>query len=212
MLPYSHEVLVALLAQYNADLWPWQVGVYPVGLLMLYLAARPRRGSDRALSGLLAAAWLWTAGVYFLRYLAPLDFAAPIFAGVFAIQGLLLTWSGALRGKLSFGFNGGVANLAGMLLVALTLAAPPLVVLATDRNMAETQSFAITPLTVSLATLGFLLLTRRAVVHLAIVPLLWTGFEGFRGWYFDAPGRLAAAALALLAVGFLTWRRFRLNA
>ena len=209
MLPYSQEVLNALLARYNAELWPLQVAVYLAVLLALYLAARPRRGSDRLIAGILAAAWLWCGGVYFLRYLAPLDFAAPGFAALFALQGLLLLWSGVLRGGLVFRVRRTLAGWAGLAVLALALLAPPILSLARVGDLTQTHALGITPLSAMLLTLGFLLLSGRAPLYLLPLPLAWAAFEGFRGWYFESPERMTATAIVVIAVAVLIGRRWR---
>jgi len=208
MLPYTEDVLSSLLGRYNAELWPLHIAVYLLGLVALYLALTRRRGSGRTVAGVLAFGWLWTGAVYHWKYLATLDFSAPVFAAVFILQGMLLVWAGVIRNAFVFPTDSRLAIMAGTATVVLALVGSPLLALATGVDLARSQTFALTPMATMLATMGFMLLARRPPAYLVAAPLLWSLFEGARGWYLDAPERLAAAAIAVLATAVLAVERW----
>ena len=130
MILYEREVYLSLLARYNEALWPAQILALLLGLLALGLLWRSRRGGDRLVAALLAAAWIWVGAGFFLRQMASIDYAAPLFGWLFVLQGLLLAWRGLLAGKTGGKVGGGASPAAfriglGLAVFAL-LAMPPL--------------------------------------------------------------------------------------
>jgi len=63
MLPFTTEVFFSVFERYNAAIWPVQVIAYGLGVLVVLLSLRPRRGGDRIIAAFLAGSWLWTGVV-----------------------------------------------------------------------------------------------------------------------------------------------------
>lgn len=203
MLPFTTEVFLRNLAQYNAAIWPAQVVAYALGLLAVLLVLRPRRGGDRAVALVLAAFWLWIGVVYHAMFFATINFAAPAFGLLFAIQGLLFAWAG-LRGRLSFRFVPDVYGWVGLAFVAFALAVYPLIGWAVGHGWPSAPMFGVAPCPTTIFTLGLLLLAEpRAPLRLAIVPLLWSAIGGSAAWLLAMTEDLSLVLSGVLGLALL---------
>jgi hypothetical protein len=208
MLPFTAETLFASLAQYNQDLWPLPPVALLLGLAMVLLTLRPVQHSDRMVGGLLAAAWLWIGIGYYLLHLARLDFAAPLYGMLFALEGALLLWI-TLRGRLAFRFRGGLVGWVGLALAMLALAWPLLDRLSGLSWQAE-RVVLLAPAPTVILTLALLLLVAgRTPLRFALVPLLWTLIAGATAWILWIPQDLALPVVGLGAAGLLLWKNRR---
>lgn len=127
MLAYTTEVFFSVFALYNAAIWPAQVIAYALGVLVVLLSLRPRKGSDKIIAACLAGSWLWTGVVYHMMYFATIEGAAWGFGAAFAMQGILFAWTGAARGRLRFRFSPNLYGWAGLGLVIFSMAVTPLI-------------------------------------------------------------------------------------
>ena len=208
MLPFTAETLFASLAQYHQALWPLPPIALLLGLAMVLLTLRPVQHSDRMIGGLLAAAWLWIGIGYHLLHLARLDFAAPLYGILFAIEAVLLLWS-TIRGRLTFRFRGKLIGWAGLALAMLALAWPLLDRLAGLTWQAERVVLLAPAPTVVLTLALLLLLAGRTPLRLALVPLLWTLIAGATAWILWIPQDLVLPLVGLGGFGLLVWKNRR---
>jgi len=182
-LPYSLEVLFALLAQYNRTFWPAPPLAVLLALGVLALTLRPVRGGERAVGGVLALFWIWVGAAYQLGTMMAVDFAAPLYGALWIAQGLLLAWTGVLRGRLAFRFEGGGAAWAGLGLALFALVGYPLIVGLMGHGWQAVPLVGLAPDPTAIFTMGLLLLTAGRVPPVLIVlPLLWTGVAAMTGW------------------------------
>ena len=80
------------------------------------------------MAAILAGCWLWVASFYQSQHYATINWAAVYFAYGFALEALLLSWTGGIRDRLRFR---GLADRAGA--CGFGLAAFALVDLSADR-------------------------------------------------------------------------------
>jgi hypothetical protein len=202
-LPFSLEAFLSLFGQYNLDIWPAQIVGYALGIAALFLVFRPRAGSDRAVAAILALFWLWNGVAYHWLYFTPINFAAPLFALIFVIQGLLLAWKAALRGAIAFRFRPGARAWAGLALALYAMLSYPLTNIAAGHGWPEMPVFAIAPCPTVIFTFGLLLFCDpRPPWSFLIIPLLWALVGGAAAWLLHMPEDLAlpVAALAVLVL------------
>ncbi|MDX1540282.1 MAG: DUF6064 family protein, partial [Geminicoccaceae bacterium] len=184
MLPYTANVLFSNFAQYNAALWPLPVAAVLLALAALVLAFRPVRHGDRIVSSLLVLAWLWTGYGYHYLQFAQINFAAPIYAGFFLLQGLLLAWTGLARGHLAFGFRSDAFRWLGLLLALAAALAVPLADGLLGYGWESVRIVGLAPTPTAVFTLGLLLMSGPPPArHLAIIPLLWSLVAGASDQY-----------------------------
>lgn len=203
MIAFSAEVYFRLVAAYVAALWPVVIVLCGLGLVVVWLVLRPRPGGDRFVAAVLAAAWLWTGAVFHAVFFAGIYFAAPVLAGAFVLQGLLLLWTGVVRGRLSCRFRRDAAGSAGLACVAAAVIVWPLADGALGFGWDAVRPLMAAPAPLTLYTLGLLLLARpRPPLHLAVIPCLWAVAGALAANELDVPQDLAlpVAAAAVLAL------------
>ena len=210
MLPFTAEVYFALFAQYNGAIWPAQIIAYVLGLGAVVLACRPLAGSDRIVAGLLAAAWMWSGAVYHLLYFASINFSAPVLGAVFVLEGLLLAWTGVLRGRLAFRFQPDPAGWAGLGLAVFAMVGYPVMGWLAGHGWPRAAVFGVAPAPVTIFTLGLLLLAeRRTPVHLVAIPVLWTLVGGAAAWFLGIPEDLVLPLAGFLTLALAWWKNRR---
>jgi hypothetical protein len=211
MLPFTAEILFSSFEQYNRALWPAPVLAVALALAIILLSLRPARHGDRAIGALLAAAWLWIGVGYFYLHFAAIDFTAPVYGCFFVLEGLLLAWTGVIRGNLAFRFG---VDLSGWYGLALALAAVawPLADGLSGDGWLSARVVGLAPGPTATFTLGALLLSAgRTPLRLALIPLLWTLLAGAMAWLLFIPQDLALPAAGLVAFGLILWRNERLS-
>jgi hypothetical protein len=205
MLPFSPDVHLRLLEHYNAAIWPAQIIAFGLGGLILLLILKPRPGSGRWVAALLAGAWIWTGAVYHAMYLAPLNWAAWISGALFVLQGGLLAWTGAWRGRLDFRVTPAWRGRIGLIIAGLAWLAAPLAGALTDLGWSRAPVAGLASGPTTLFTLGLLLLAKERVpIRLLPIPLIWSFAAAATAWPLRQPQELilpfAAIAAAWLAL------------
>jgi hypothetical protein len=210
MLAYTTEVYFSVFGQYNAAIWPAQIVATALGVLVVLLSLRPRKGSDRIIAACLAASWLWTGVVYHMMYFATIEGAAWAFGAAFAIEGILFGWTGAARGRLRFRFSPNLYGWAGLGLVIFSLAVTPLIGSLAGHGWPRAPMFGVAPTPVTLFTLGMLLLSERRVpLHLTVIPVLWCLIGGTAAWLLNVPEDLALLLAGVAGIALVLWKNRR---
>ena len=169
-LMFSPATYGRLLERYHRDVWPLQLVLVALGVVLMAAAASRRPVAARAMLAVLAALWLWVAWAFHWQRYATINWAAEYLAGAFVLQAMLLAgW--ALFGR--FDSAARATSAAGLALAASgVLLYPPLEVLA-GRAWSRTDVFGLLPEPTALATLGLLIAARvRYRAWLAVIPLL----------------------------------------
>lgn len=188
-LMFSPRAYYRMIERYNEAVWPAQLVTLGLGLVIAWLLWRsgPRQG--RVVSGVLAALWAWVAWAYLWKRYATINWTATYVAWAFAIEVALLVGLGVVRGSLSLRRSGSIAGVAGVGLLALSLAVYPLIAVLAGRGWRQTEVFGITPDPTAIATIGLLLLAEgRARWPLLVVPVLWCLFSGATQWAMGSVG------------------------
>ena len=207
MLSYTVEVLQSLLAYYNQALWPGHLLAVALVLLALLLVAFPQRWGGRAIAAVLAAGWLWVGWVYYIERLGRIDFSAPLYGAAFLLQGLLLLWTGALRGALRWTVRLDLYGSVALLLLLIAVFLLPASVWFENAGWTQLRLVGLMPLPTVLFTIGMLLLTAgKTPLHLTVIPLLWALAAGATAWTLALTAETALAALCVLASVMLIWR------
>lgn len=203
MLAFSPEVYFSLIAGYNRDIWPAQLIAFVLGLIVLAAVLRHFPKSDRIAAAILAIFWIWVGYVFHWQTFSGINFVAPVLAVLFLLQGLLLLWSGGIRGNVSFQFESGIVGWIALILILGGLVFHTLASVAVGHAWPGLAVFGTSPNPTLVFTLGVLLLGRpRVPWHLMMLPVLWGAVVSVGSWFlgiWDAlPVALATAAAVVL--------------
>lgn len=210
MLPFTREVYFRLFEHYNAAIWPAQIVAYGLGLLLILLVLKPRRGGDRAIAVILAASWVWMGVVFHVMYFATINWAAWAFGAFFVVEGLLFAWTGALRGRLQFRFAANAFAWIALGLAAFSMAVYPFIGSLTDHGWPRAPMFGVAPAPTTLFTLGMLLLTRgRTLLHLLLIPVLWCFVAGAAALPLYIPEGLVLPLASICALFLAFWKNLK---
>lgn len=199
MLPFTTEVYVRLLAEYNLATKPAYV-LAPVFCIVMLLSIGLRyRIADRVVPLGLAAFWLWTGIAFHYFFFATINFIAPVFTVLFVLQGMLLVWTGTIRGGLAFRPADVPRSWIGVCVVLLTWIIYKEVADMLGRAWPGSAEVGVAPSPTTAVTLGFLLLAQpRAPWHLLVIPLLWCVIGTAYGWFLGIYEDLALLPAALI--------------
>ncbi len=198
MLPFTPDVFFSLFGTYNIAIWPAQIGAYLLAIFIALAAIRPAPWSGRVISLLLACFWLWNGVVYHALYFTTINFLAPVFAAIFAVQALLVTWTGLIRGRIAFAFRPDTASWAGLGLILFALVLYPFLSWLAGHEWPRMPAFGVAPCPTNIFTLGVLLIAvPRVPWHLSVIPLAWSAIGGSAAWFLGVFEDLSLIAAAL---------------
>src|SRR6516225_1703513 len=192
LLLFSPRTYYRLFELYNLAVWPLHVLALVLGLAVLLLWLRGGAWQGRYVAVILAACWLFVAGAYLLARYDTINWAASYFAAGFAVEVLLLVWTGLIRNRLSLRSGRDVAGAAGLCIFVFALFAWPLVGRLLGRPWLQAEIFGIA--------------ADRTHWELLVVPLLWCAISGATLWAMQSPDALLAPAAALLALVLACWK------
>jgi pimeloyl-ACP methyl ester carboxylesterase len=197
-----------LFTRYNPAVWPAHVVAYAVGLTALWLLVRrPGPRTDRVVTVLLVASWLWLGVVFFGRHAATTaPLLGAIYGAMFVCQAFLFARSGLWGDRLRFASRNGLSGLVGWLALGYALVVYPLIGLALGHGYPDAPLFGVAPCPTTIATFGLLLLVRPPVPrHLLVIPLIWAVLAPLaavgHGYPEDLGLVAAGVAAALLVLG-----------
>ena len=209
ILLFSPRTYYRLFELYNLAIWPAQILALALGVMILALLLRLPPWHGRAIAAILAACWLWVAWAYFVERYDTINWAARYFAAGFALQALLLLWSGVMRTRLTMRLCQSIGRRAGLGLFLFALIVQPLIgPLLVGRPWTQVEIFGIAPDPTAVATLGLIVAADRPLRHLYAVPLLWCAISGATLWTMQSPDALVLPAAALLAIALVAWTTF----
>jgi hypothetical protein len=208
-LLFSPRTYYRLFELYNTDVWPTQVLALVLGLAILAGTIVSTPWSGRVIAAMLAVFWLIVAWAYLLQRYDTINWAARYFAIGFALEAVLLAWTGIIRNHLR-AETGTVAKV-GVAIIVYALAIHPLIASLSGRPWTQAEIFGLAPDPTVIATLGVLLAATRPNWHLLILPLLWCAISGLTLWTMESPeappmALIAAVVMALTVMKSLTFR------
>jgi hypothetical protein len=203
-LLFSPRTYYRLLELYNSAIWPGQILALALGLAIVALWRRGEQGrstAGRAVAAILAASWFWVAWAYLLSRYDTINWAARYFAVGFAVEALLLVWTGVVRNRLVLRPTGDGLGVVGLVIFLFALLLHPLIGPLVGRQWTQVEIFGIAPDPTVVATLAVLLAANRPHWQLLVIPLIWCAIGGATLWTMGSPdAALMPAAAALVLV------------
>jgi hypothetical protein len=206
-LLFSPRTYYRLLQRHNEALWPAQILIVGVGLLVLVLLRRPSPPQGRIISTLLAVLWAWIGWAFLWNRYAGINWAATYAVPAFALEALLLVWFGGVRGRWRFRPSRDAAGITGLALLVLSLAIYPILAPLAGRPWQQAEIFGIAPDPTALGTLGLVIIAQGGGRWtLLIVPMLWCLFSGATLLAMGAPEAWLQLPAPFIVLG-ITWSR-----
>jgi uncharacterized protein DUF6064 len=205
-LLFSPRTYYRLFELYNAAMWPLQILALALGVAVLGLLLRDTAWRGRAIAAILAACWLWVAWAYLWQRYDTINWAASYFAVGFAIEALLLIWTGIVRDRLGFLSGAGPVGAAGLCIFLFALVGYPLIGPLNGRPWRQAEIFGLAPDPTAIATLGVLVAAHRPRWSLLIIPLIWCAISAATLWTMQSPDAVVVTATAALALVLGIWR------
>jgi Family of unknown function (DUF6064) len=205
-LLFSPRTYYRLFELYNAAMWPLQILALALGVALLGLLLRDTAWRGRAIAAILAACWLWVAWAYLWQRYDTINWAASYFAVGFAIEALLLIWTGIVRDRLGFLSGAGPVGAAGLCIFLFALVGYPLIGPLNGRPWRQAEIFGLAPDPTAIATLGVLVAAHRPRWSLLIIPLIWCAISAATLWTMQSPDAVVVTATAALALVLGIWR------
>lgn len=201
MISFTPEVYFALFEHYNLAIWPAQVIAYALGVLALALVFSKSPLSSRIIGAVLAGFWLWNGLVYHGVYFAQINYMAPVFAGFFVIEALLLAWVFVFRGDVQLRVGRDFVSWTGIGLMIFAMVVFPYLGALAGHGWPQAAVFGVAPSPTLVYTLGVLLLAQPRIPILpAVIPILWALVSWLLGIAEDVTLPIAGILAIILLV------------
>jgi len=174
-IPFTVEQFFDVFETYNQAIWPAQIGVYVLGLMIVAALLKPIDYSDQFISGVLALFWVWTGVLYHIFYFSLINTLALIFGVFFVLQGVALFFSGVWLKRLTFEITMSTRAIVGAVFVVFAMLLYPLIGSALGHHYPRTPMFGVAPCPLTIFTFGVFLFVRTKIAwYLYLIPLLWS--------------------------------------
>jgi hypothetical protein len=197
-LPFTSEEFFVVFRTYNEAVWPAQLVLLALAVLALMIVAFPRYWSGCAVSGILAALWIWIALAYHLAFFSSINPLAFAFAAVSAGGALIFVWHGVIKRSLHFKLTRSARTGVGVALVIFALVIYPRWSVYAGHNYPAMPTFGL-PCPTTLFTVGLLAFLVPPYPRAPVaVPVLWSLVGGQAAFLLGVRqdlGLFAAAAV-----------------
>jgi hypothetical protein len=173
--PFTIDEFLQVFQDYNLAIWPKQVFAYALGLVALLAAFSRRDDASRLAFAALAVLWTFVGIGYHLMFFAQINPLAPVFAGFFVVQAILLVASAIRPGDLGLRIGWNLRSVAGLSCILYAVVIYPILGIRAGHGGMAGPMFGVAPCPTTIFTLGILMIARgRWVIWLSIIPVLWS--------------------------------------
>jgi hypothetical protein len=173
-MPFTAEEFLTIFSTYNTAVWPAQIALAALAIVMLVLAIRGSPSAGVWIGAGLALLWIWMGAVYHVGFFARINPAARAFGIAFILQGVLFAWDAARTRSLTFRVRRDAPGIIGGVLIAYALLVYPLVGMLVGHTYPVAPTFGL-PCPTTIFTFGLLVwAASTARRSLLIVPVLWS--------------------------------------
>lgn len=173
-VPFSTEEFLGVLVEYNQAVWPMQIVLVALAVLIIALAWNGSGRRGNLVAGGLGLFWIWMGVVYHFAFFTEINKAAWGFGALFVVQGLLFLYEGAMAGRFSVGLEAGGTRWLAAALFLYALVIYPLLGHLLGHRYPQSPTFGL-PCPTTIFTFAVLLVARSPVPkRLLVIPLLWS--------------------------------------
>ena len=173
-LPFTVEEFMSVFETYNVSVWPAQLVLYALALVVLLCFYRNVSSTSQVVFGILSFFWAWTGLVYHIGFFSSINPLAYIFGALFVVQSLIFLYFGVIRDKVTLTSRLDLRTIVGLVLVFYALLVYPVIGFAAGRIYPKSPTFG-TPCPTVIFTFGILLFSvKRMPFFFLLIPLLWS--------------------------------------
>jgi hypothetical protein len=211
-LPFTTEEFLKVFETYNQAVFPMQLILYLLALLIIYLCIKKKSWSDKTISAMLSFLWLWMGMVYHIIFFTAINKVAYFFGTLFILQGGLFLWKGVFQNKLKFNFTKNMYGLVGIVLMVFALIIYPIIGYAFGHVYPVSPTFGL-PCPTTLFTFGMLLLLNGKYPKLIlIIPFIWAIIGFSAALSLGIKEDISLLISAIIVLGLLIGRNRKINA
>ena len=203
-IPFTAQQFLSVLQTYSHAIWPVQWIAYALGIVAIIMAINALPYANTPITGILAAFWIWSGGIFFFLFFSEIAPAAYLIGTLFLIQGILFLSIGLGKTPLQFRVRLDAYGLLGSSFALYAVVIYPFLgaILAHGEPMPGTAPCATTMLTLSL-----LLWTERPVAtSLLIIPGVASLFGVMAVLHMNLLEQFMLPIAGLVTVGMLIYR------
>ena len=172
-LPFTPEAFRQVFAEYNQAVWPAQVFLYVLAVVVTGVAHRGVAGATRWIAFGLAVLWAWMGGVYHIGFFCLITPAALGFGIAFMLQAWLFVVWGVTAPATAAGEVNTARFWLGGAMLAYALALYPLVGWLLGHRFPASATFGL-PCPTTIASLGLVVWVRpRPPCWTLTIPFAW---------------------------------------
>ena len=170
-LPFTQDEFFAVFAAYNRSVWPAQIGLVVLGLVILAAAYRGRDRFASLVAAGLSGLWMWMAIVYHWTFFRVINPVATVFGALFLLQSVLFIVDFVFQRERAPASLS--ARTSGIAMVGYALLIYPALGWLLGQRYPEFPTFGL-PCPTTIATFGVLAFRRtRSPWWLLIIPTAW---------------------------------------
>jgi Family of unknown function (DUF6064) len=174
-MPFTTEQFLKVFVEYNAAIWPAQIGMYIFGLVAIAALRFIQPLANRLILFILMLMWAWNAIGYHFLFFSAINPTAKVFAGFFMLQALLFARCAIATQSVSFQVGRDFRSVFGIVFIIYAMAIYPVLGIKAGHGLMFGPMFGAAPCPTTIFTIGMLMLARgRWVVWLSVIPLLWS--------------------------------------
>jgi hypothetical protein len=194
---FSRETYYRLFERYNQALWPWQLALLALGLVVVAMAGR--RDPNRRLGTVagLVLCWVLVAWLFQWERFREIHLAAGWFAGAFLLEGVFLLIWGVGRAHRPPGDER--LDSVGVATMLFGMLVQPIIGPLLGRPWHSLEWFGMTPDPTITATLGFLVAARGGWL-LWCIPVLYALVSGATLWTMKSPDAWVPPLVVLICI------------
>ncbi len=202
MLSFSIEEFLLVLESYNLDIWPLQIVVYVLIILVLFFSLKPTKYSTKIVLSILSFLWLFNGIVFCFLYWAPTHIFGYIFGVCCVVQGLMFIYS-ISKSDITMSSPDKTYTLTGILFVLYAIIGYQIFGYYLGHIYPEFFSVGLVPCPTTIFTLGiFLIINKSIPIKYFVIPLMISlgGFlAAYNGIYEDI-GLIIAGIISTILI------------